>query len=138
MKRNILSFNGKITFNNDEKPKPSTNLPVSESLAKMIENIPRTSSYSLNINSTTGGTHSKTSFHYYGMAVDINKINGKRIDDPSNSQAVRRVQQLLTKEENIGECFGPFLNIRKNGKEIIQKPLMKEKHLNHLHISSQR
>ena len=41
MKRNILSFNGKITFNNDEKSKPSANLPVSESLAKMIENIPR-------------------------------------------------------------------------------------------------
>lgn len=138
MKRNILSFNGKITFNNDEKSKPSSNLPVSEHLAKMIENISRTTSYSLNINSTTGGTHSKTSFHYYGMALDINKVNGKRIDDPSNAQSVRRVQQLLTKEPNIGECFGPFLNIRKNGNEIIQKPLMKEKHLNHLHISSQR
>lgn len=138
MNRNILGFNGKITFNNDEKSKPSTNLPVSEYLAKMIESISRTTSYSLNINSTTGGTHSKTSFHYYGMALDINQINGKRIDDPSNSQSVRRVQQLLTKEPNIGECFGPFINIRKNGKEVIQKPLMKDKHLNHLHISSQR
>ena len=79
MKRNILSFNGKITFINDEPKNPSPNLPVSEFLAKMIEHVVRTTNLSININSTTGGTHSKTSFHYYGMAVDINSINGKKL-----------------------------------------------------------
>lgn len=138
MKRNILTFNGKITFINDEPSNPSPNLPVSESLAKMIEHVVRTTNLSININSTTGGTHSKTSFHYYGMAVDINLINVKKIDDPTNSNNVKRVQQLLSQQADIGECFGPFINIRKKGTQITQKPQMKAKHLNHLHISSQR
>ena len=138
MKRKILSFNGKITFINDEPSKPSPNLPVSEFLAKIIEHVVRTTNLSININSTTGGTHSKTSFHYYGMAIDINLINGKKIDDPTNSANVKKVQQLLSLQADIGECFGPFINIRKKGTKIIQKPQMKAKHLNHLHISSQR
>lgn len=138
MKRNILTFNGKITFINDVPSNPSPNLPVSEHLAKMVENIVRTTGLSMNINSTTGGAHSKTSFHYYGMAIDINLINSKRIDDSSNASNVRRVQQLLSQEQDIGECFGPFINIRKKGTTITQKPQMKAKHLNHLHISSQR
>ncbi len=138
MKRKILSFNGKITFINDEPSKPSPNLPVSEFLAKIIEHVVRTTNLSININSTTGGTHSKTSFHYYGMAIDINLINGKKIDDPTNSTNVKRAQQLLSLQADIGECFGPFINIRKKGTQIIQKPQMKAKHLNHLHISSQR
>jgi len=138
MKRKILSFNGKITFVNDEPSSPSPKLPVSEFLAKMIEHVVRTTNLSVNINSTTGGTHSKTSFHYYGMAIDINLINGKKIDDPTNSANVKRVQQLLSLQADIGECFGPFINIRKKGTKITQKPQMKAKHLNHLHISSQR
>ncbi|MBL1261267.1 MAG: hypothetical protein COB33_012120 [Thiotrichaceae bacterium] len=138
MKRHISSFNGKITFINDAPTNPSPNLPVSEHLAKMVENIVRITGLSININSTTGGTHSKKSLHYYGMAIDINLINGKRIDDPSNESNVRRVQRLFSQEQDIGECFGPFINIRKNGSTITQKPQMKSKHLNHLHISSQR
>lgn len=138
MKRNILTFNGKITFINDVPSNPSPNLPVSEHLAKMIENIVRTTGLSININSTTGGKHTRTSFHYFGMAVDINLINGKRIDDPTNASNVRRVQQLLSQEQDIGECFGPFINIRKKGSKVTQKPQMKAKHFNHLHISSQR
>jgi len=138
MKRQIFNLNGKITFINDEPSKPSPNLPVSKYLAKLIEDIVRTTNLSININSTTGGSHSKTSFHYHGMAIDINLINNKKVDDPANSADVRKFQLMASQHKDIGECFGPFINIRKRGNNISQKPQMRTKHLNHLHISSQR
>ena len=138
MKRTIFKLNGKITFINDEPTKPSPNLPVSKYLAKLIEDTVNITNLSININSTTGGLHSKTSFHYYGMAVDINLIDGKKINDPSNSNNVRRFQQAISQRPETGECFGPYINIRKTGKKVTKKPQMRAKHLNHLHISSQR
>lgn len=138
MKRTIRTQNGKITFINDDPSKPSPNLPVSEYLAKMIEDAVFMTTLSININSTSGGNHAPRSFHQFGMAVDINMINNKRIDDPSNANDVRRFQQKISQHPDVAECFGPFINIRKKGTSITQKPLMKTKHLNHLHISSQR
>lgn len=138
MKRPINSYNGKITFINDDKTSHSPNLPVSEYLAKMIEHVVLTTGLSININSTTGGNHSPRSFHQFGMAVDINKINSLRIDDPKNTSSVRRFQQIISQHPDVSECFGPFINIRKKSGQIIQKPEMKIKHINYLHISSQR
>lgn len=138
MKRTICTQNGIITFINDDPSKPSPNLPVSEYLAKMIENAVFMTSLSININSTSGGNHAPRSFHQFGMAVDINMINDKRIDDPSNANDVRRFQQKISLHPDVAECFGPFINIRKKGTNITKKPLMKAKHLNHFHISSQR
>ncbi len=138
MKRKIKKLNGKITFVNDDSKAPSPDLPVSDALASMIESAVSSTGLSININSTTGGAHSKRSFHYHGMAVDINRINGKRIDDKSNAADVLKFQQFLEKHSDIGECFGPSINIRKQGTNIVQKPQMKKKHLDHLHISSQR
>jgi len=72
------------------------------------------------------------------MAVDINRINNKRIDDPNNANDVKRFQWAISQHSEVAECFGPFVNIRKQGSKIAQKPQMKAKHLSHLHISSQR
>ena len=138
MKRLINAQNGKITFVNDDKNASSPNLPVSGHLAKMIEQAVTSTGLKVNINSTTGGNHAARSFHQFGMAVDINSINDKRIDDPGNFTAVRRFQQFISQHQDVSECFGPFINIRKKSGQVIQKPEMKQKHLNHLHISSQR
>lgn len=131
-------MNGKISFVNDEPNNPSPNLPVSEALANLIEDSVIKTNLSININSTTGGTHSPKSFHYHGMAVDINLINNKRIDDPSNAVNVQKFQQTVSQHPDVAECFGPFINIRKRGSKVTQMYHVKIKHLNHLHISSQR
>lgn len=138
MKRQIKKLNGRISFVNDDPSKPSPNLPVSEFLAKMIESTVKKTKISLNINSTTGGKHSARSFHKFGQAADINIINKKRIDDISNSKSVKRFQKIISQHTDIAECFGPFINIRKHGSKITKKRNMRIKHLNHLHISSQR
>lgn len=138
MKRTIQNLNGKITFTNDDPTKPSSNFPVSEHLAAMIEAAVKNTSTSININSTTGGMHSPKSFHQFGMAVDINRINNRRIDDPSNASDVMRFQQAVCQLPDIAECFGPFINIRKRGSHVVQMPQMRISHLNHLHVSSQR
>lgn len=54
------------------------------------------------------------------MAVDINSINGKKINDPTNSTNVKRVQQLLSQQVDIGECIGPFINIRKKVHQLFK------------------
>jgi len=138
MKRQISNLNGQITFINDEASNPSSNSPVSEHLANLIEDAVIKTNLSININSTTGGAHSTKSFHYHGMAVDINLVNNKSIDDLSNSSNVRLFQQTVSQNPDVGECFGPFINIRKRGNQVTQMPHVRSKHLNHLHISSQR
>ncbi len=105
MKRTIHTQKGKITFINDDTSKPSPDLPVSEHLARMIENTVFKTSLSININSTSGGHHSPRSFHQFGMAVDINKINNRRIDDSSNASDVRRFQQVISQHPDVAECL---------------------------------
>ncbi len=138
MKRKISNLNGKITFVNDDPKNHSPNLPVSEHLANLIEDVVNKTNLSINVNSTTGGSHSKKSFHYHGMAIDINLINDKKIDDPGNLSNVRTFQQIVSQHPDVAECFDPLINIRKRGAQVAQMPHVKIKHLNHLHISSQR
>ena len=138
MQRRINPLNGKITFINDQPSNPSPNQPVSEHLAAIIENAVRATNVSINVNSTSGGKHAPRSFHKFGFAVDINQINNKRIDDPSSANDVRRFQQFVSQHPDVAECFGPFINIRKRGTQVSQMPQLRAKHLNHLHISSQR
>jgi hypothetical protein len=135
MKRQIRSQ--KITFENDEPGQPPPSPCVTEALAKMIESAVFMADVTININSTTGGRHSTTSFHKFARAVDINRLNNKRIDDPDNLADVLNFQQVIARHPMVAECFGPYINIRKYGAEKRQKPGMKNKHLNHLHISSQ-
>jgi len=139
MKRTMHAQNGKIMFiNDDPSNKAIPDLPVSEYLAKMIEYTVFVTNLSITINSTSGGSHAPRSFHQFGMAVGINRINDKRIDDPDNAGNVRLFQEKISLHPDVAECFGPFVNIRKKGTKVTHKSEMKEKHLNHLHISSQR
>lgn len=137
MARKINNINGKISFINDDPSAPSPNLPVTDKLATLIESAVRSTEFTININSSTGGKHSTRSFHYHGMAIDINLLGGKRIDDKSNSANVQKFQNIIAANPNTAECFGPFINIRKRGSKVEQKPQVLKAHLNHLHISSQ-
>jgi hypothetical protein len=137
MKRKINPLNNKITFINDDPKAPSPNLVVSEKLAQLIEGAVNTTQLSININSTTGGKHSTKSFHYHGMAVDINLIAGMRVDDIKNANNVRRFQSIIAASPVVAECFGPFINSRKQGTNVTLKPNLRASHLDHLHISSQ-
>ncbi len=137
MKRKINPMKGKITFINDDSKAPSPNLPVSIKLARLIEKTVNATQLTININSTTGGRHSTRSFHYHGMAVDINMISGLQINDKNNAADVRRFQRTIAANPNIAECFGPFINIRKHGTKVTLKPNLRISHLDHIHVSSQ-
>jgi hypothetical protein len=103
----------------------------------MIEALVRTTGLCININSSVGGAHSPKSFHYVGQAVDINRIDGRRVDDPENAEAVLRFQQAAAAHPDVAECFGPFINQRRRGDAVEPRPDLLAMHLNHLHISSQ-
>lgn len=136
-RRPIDELNGRIAFENDDPSAPSPNQPLSPTLAGMIEALVRSTGLCININSSVGGAHSPKSFHYVGQAVDINRIDGRRVDDPENAQAVLRFQHAAASHPDVAECFGPFINQRKRGDAIELRPDLRAMHLNHLHISSQ-
>jgi hypothetical protein len=89
-----------IHFVNDDPTKPSPDLPVSEETAKMVEEVVAQSGLkSVTINSTTGGVHTNRtgheSKHYSGEAVDIDKINDRPVNDPSNRYNVKNLQDAF-------------------------------------------
>lgn len=136
-RRHIDALDGRIGFENDDPAAPSPDLPLSPTLAGMIETLVRTTGVSININSSFGGSHSPKSFHYVGQAVDINRIDGRRVDDPANAESVRRFQEAAAAHPDVAECFGPFINQRKRADAVEPRPDQLAMHLNHLHISSQ-
>lgn len=99
-----------ITFNNDVAGGPSTNLPVTTETAKMVEGAVVNSGVdSVNINSTLGsaGVSRTSPAHPSGRAVDINEVNGQRVDSPANSSAVSDLQNAFAGQSNIRENYGP-------------------------------
>jgi uncharacterized protein RhaS with RHS repeats len=129
----------RITFNNDVPGGPSTNLPVTDATAEMIEKAVVDAGFDININSTKGGTHSATSRHPLGMACDINEVDGKRVDDPTNMSPVKDLQDAFNRQPNIRENYGPFLNTKTetNG-TLTQRPNMAATHQNHIHATGQK
>jgi hypothetical protein len=60
---------------------------------------------SININSTNSGTHSENSRHYKGGAIDINRINNKRVDDHAAKDLVKEINKWL-EEKGYSSEFG--------------------------------
>ena len=93
----------------------------------------------ININSSTGGKHRKNSLHYDGKAVDINRVDGKRVDDPDNFENVKALQEEFNKHPNIYGNYGPALNTRKNKNgKFVARPNLALSHKDHIHISVSR
>ena len=128
-----------ITFNNDVPGGPSTNLPVTDATAEMIEEAVVDAGFDININSTRGGIHSPTSRHPLGMACDINEVDGKKVDDPTNKNPVKALQEAFNRHPNIRENYGPHLNTKteSNG-TVTQRPNMAPTHQDHIHATGQK
>jgi len=125
-----------ISFNNDVPGGASSNLPVSDATAKMIEDVVVQTGLDININSTTGGDHSPNSRHPRGMACDINKVGGNRVS-PGNSDA-QRLQEALHGHPNIRENFGPSINTKTTSETTELHPEQSAGHQTHIHASGQQ
>lgn len=128
-----------ITFKNDNPKNPTPNQPVTNPTAKMIEDAVKKSGVkSININSTTGGKHSKYSRHYSGQAADINEINDLPVDDEKNVEAAKGLQKAFNEQPNIRENYGPALCTKTDqyGNRT-KKPNQQKSHKDHIHVSGQ-
>jgi hypothetical protein len=98
---------------------------------------------SLHVFSTTGGTHSPTSFHYHGLAVDISRVNGRRFWEMTNEQAAVMSVQLagslgsFIPRNRLAEIIGPDISVRfyrEHWPEVTAAQLRRA-HRSHLHVS---
>lgn len=91
------------------------------------------------MNSTTTGhdaPENATSRHNVYSGVDINRVNGMRVDDPRAQELVRRLQDALAQQAAINENFGPSRNERRSEDgRTVQTPGVAAKHRHHLHVS---
>jgi RHS repeat-associated protein len=129
-----------ITFKNDVGG-GNVSAEVTTETAKMVESaVISSGAQSVNINSTTGGTHAPTSRHPQGRAVDINRIDGQRVDNPVSSEPARKLQESFARQDNIRENFGPARNEKTQspGATPVNVPSVAEAHRNHIHVSGQR
>ena len=108
--------------------------------AKMVEGaVVQSGVKSVNINSTTGGTHAATSQHGQGKAVDINNVNGQSVKSQGASPAVKSLQSSLGAQSNSRENFGPADQTKTltPGSTPVQMPGVAADHQDHLHESGQ-
>ncbi len=124
-----------VTFENDVPGGQSTDQPVSTETALMVEaTIASSGVDSVNINSTSGGTHSTQSRHYSGKAVDINKVNGSKANSENPGSAA--IQNAASKQSNIRENFGPVSNTKTvGGKTVDYASKVATGHKTHIHLS---
>lgn len=124
-----------VTFENDVPGGESSDKPVSTETALMVEaTIASSDVDSVNINSTSGGTHSTQSRHYSGKAVDINRVNGSPANSDNSGSAA--IQDAASKQSNIRENFGPVSNTKTvEGKTVDYASKVSEDHKTHIHLS---
>ncbi|WP_284319337.1 RHS repeat domain-containing protein [Dyella acidisoli] len=131
-----------ITFVNDNPRGASPNQPVTTATAKMVESaVIRSGVSSVNINSSTGGTHSATSRHPGGMAVDIDMVNGQNVRTQGSSNAVQNLQNAFEQEPNSRENFGPskveVTPKQGDAPRPVTNSSLVEQHENHIHEGGQ-
>jgi len=136
----LIDMGPEITFVNDVPGGPSTNLPVTAETANMVESAVVASGVD-HINSTRGslGVARSSPRHANGQAVDIDTVNGKPVDDSSNSGAVNDLQNAFSTQTNIRENLGPAINQKtETGGSITPKPHLAATHKDHIHVSGQK
>jgi len=130
-----------VTFQNDNPNGASPNQPIATKTANMVEGaISNAGVQSVNINSTTGGKHGAHSAHSQGRAVDINRVNGQKVN-PSNAAAAR-IQEAARQGGNVRENFGPTIMEKTTVPGGAPAPFGSQKliddHQNHIHLSGQQ
>ena len=94
---------------------------------------------SIYISATTNGKHSSTSNHSHGFALDISRINGKKMIVTGVTNQIEELQKAFDLFSKIRENFGPFFK-HKFSKE---KPVGSQwnyshpvkNHADHIHVS---
>ena len=93
----------------------------------------------ININSTVRGPCIKSA-HCYANAVDINRVNGLRVDNASNLSDVTKLQNAFQGHANIRENYGPAFNMKTLSSGVIQNrannSYLVNLHKNHIHSSA--
>ena len=127
-----------ITFYNDVPGGPSRDLPVRDQLAAAVEAAALRVGLNVNVNSTR---RSNSSRHDQGRAVDINRINDMRVDDPRNRANVERLQREFMSLPNVNQVLGPVYNfdIYPSGRtDPVTKQSVINNHRDHVHINVRR
>ena len=126
-----------ITFVNDDPNKPSTNVPVRGKLAGLVEDAVQTSGVDININSSVRGP-CEGSAHCFGNAVDINRVDGLRVDNPLAIDKVTKLQNTFQNHPDIRENLGPVINTRTTPKviDLSTNSRIVNRHKNHIHTSA--
>ncbi|WP_300024094.1 hypothetical protein [uncultured Maribacter sp.] len=108
----------KITFDQTKSDGKSSNQQVAidliEGIKYAVEAANKNLSGSdkilgLHIFCTTNGTHSATSNHGNGTAVDISRINGKKMIVTGVTNQIKELQKAMDNYQYVRENFGPFL-----------------------------
>ncbi|HTD05079.1 RHS repeat-associated core domain-containing protein [Undibacterium sp.] len=130
----------KVTFVNDNPKGASPDRPIATKTANLIETIISGANVdSVNMNSTTGGTHAPDSNHGKGRAVDIDTVDGKSVS--STNEGAGRIQEAARGLAGTRENFGPTIMEKNTSKG--PKPAaygddkLKKEHKIHIHISGQ-
>ena len=116
------------------------NNKVEQSLINLLKAVIKcdiTSGHTLSkiyVTSTTNGTHSTSSRHYSGKAIDISRINGKKMSlhypfDADVKAIIDAIQDEADKQSGIRENFGPHFNHKHGAGWSVSA------HNDHIHIS---
>jgi RHS repeat-associated protein len=117
-KQNVKdAANGKKMSRSNYGNAPGGSVPMSESLANGILKL--SEKYTFRITEVAGGSHSGNSRHYAGVAVDIDMINGQRVNSSN-----KVYKQFMEDAKALGftEVLGPGV----------------EGHATHVHIAVPR
>lgn len=93
---------------------------------------------SINIYATTNGKHTGPN-HYNGTALDINRINGKRMAETGLTNQITEIQKAFDNFQYIRENFGPYFKHKFSKDEPIGNQWNYNypvgNHIDHIHIS---
>ena len=92
---------------------------------------------SIYIAATTNGTHSSTSNHTRGTAVDISRINGAKMINLGNNAQVKALQEAFDNYPKIRENFGPSFKHKTLSNGSVNLNWTIGGHQDHIHISVQ-
>ncbi|NNG04021.1 MAG: hypothetical protein HKM95_07960 [Inquilinus sp.] len=127
-----------ITFHNDVAGDPNRDMPVREELAAAVEAAALRLGLNVNVNSTR---RSNSAPHSEGRAVDINRIDGMRVDDPRNRANAERLQRELMSMPGVNQVLGPVYNVNVDptgGVDPVTDQVLIEQHRNHVHVNARR
>ena len=134
------AFGPLSTFNNDVRGGPSTDRPVTNTLADMVEQgVVDSGVHSVNINSSVRAPPPRGfSNHPPGNAVDINNIDGFRVINRPDLAA--QLQDAFARQPAIHENFGPGYQVKTvmPGQLPVPWSGVGEDHQNHDHFSARR